>query len=157
MHKCSLSLACCVFALYVWHVFSNFFKKNAMSAMRYMSAVLLLLGIVASSFVQKDEIVDALKSGDAEKLSRYFDQMIDISMPGKSNSYSKGQAEMVLKDFFSMNKVRNFELQHSGSNPSSNFIIGKLTTVNGSFRTKVYMRQRGDKQLIQGIEFENAR
>jgi hypothetical protein len=128
-----------------------------MNVKRYLSAALLLLMVVASSFMQKDEIVDALKSGDAEKLSRHFDQTVDISMPGKSNSYSKGQAEMVLKDFFSMNKVRNFELQHSGSNPSSNFIIGKLTTANGSFRTTVYMRQRGDKQLIQGIEFENVR
>jgi hypothetical protein len=128
-----------------------------MNVKRYIGAALLLVIVVASSFIQKDEIVDALKSGDAEKLSRHFDQTVDISMPGKSNSYSKGQAEMVLKDFFSMNKVRNFELQHSGSNPSSNFIIGKLTTANGSYRTTVYMRQRGDKQLIQGIEFENAR
>lgn len=128
-----------------------------MNVKRYIGAALLLAIVVASSFIQKDEIVDALKSGDAEKLSRHFDQTVDISMPGKSNSYSKGQAEMVLKDFFSMNKVRNFELQHSGSNPSSNFIIGKLTTANGSYRTTVYMRQRGDKQLIQGIEFENAR
>ncbi|MFN5135819.1 MAG: DUF4783 domain-containing protein [Chitinophagaceae bacterium] len=128
-----------------------------MNVKRYIGAALLLVIVVASSFIQKDEIVDAIKSGDAEKLSRHFDQTVDISMPGKSNSYSKGQAEMVLKDFFSMNKVRNFELQHSGSNPSSNFIIGKLTTANGSYRTTVYMRQRGDKQLIQGIEFENAR
>jgi hypothetical protein len=118
---------------------------------------LLVSSVTLISFVQKDEIVDALKSGDVEKLSRHFDQMVDISMPGKSNSYSKGQAEMVLKDFFTMNKVRNFELQHSGSNPSSNFIIGKLTTANGNFRTTVYIRQRGDKQLIQDIEFENAR
>lgn len=118
---------------------------------------LLVSSVTLISFVQKDEIVDALKSGDAVKLSRHFDQTVDISMPGKSNSYSKGQAEMILKDFFNLNKVRNFELQHSGSNPSSNFIIGKLTTANGSFRTTVYMRQRGDKQLIQGIEFENAR
>jgi len=128
-----------------------------MNVKQYIGTALLLVIVVASSFIQKDEIVDALKSGDAEKLSRHFDQTVDISMPGKSNSYSKGQAEMVLKDFFSMNKVRNFELQHSGSNPSSNFIIGKLTTANGSYRTTVYMRQRGDKQLIQGIEFENAR
>jgi hypothetical protein len=118
---------------------------------------LLVSSVTLISFVQKDEIVDALKSGDAVKLSRHFDQTVDISMPGKSNSYSKGQAEMILKDFFNLNKVRNFELQHSGSNPSSNFIIGKLTTANGSYRTTVYMRQRGDKQLIQGIEFENAR
>jgi Domain of unknown function (DUF4783) len=133
-------------------------KNKHMKTNYFFSMIFLMASTIALfSFVQKDEIVDALKTGDAEKLSRHFDQTVDISMPGKSNSYSKGQAEMVLKDFFSMNKVRNFELQHSGSNPSSNFIIGKLTTANGSFRTTVYMRQRGDKQLIQGVEFENAR
>lgn len=106
---------------------------------------------------QKDDIVSALKSGSVEKMSPYFDQMIDITVPGKSNSYSKGQAEMVLKDFFNMNRVKNFEVQHSGSNPSSNFIIGKLSTSNGDFRTTVYMRQRGDKLMIQGIEFESKK
>lgn len=70
-----------------------------MNVKRYIGAALLLAIVVASSFIQKDEIVDALKSGDAEKLSRHFDQTVDISMPGKSNSYSKGQAEMVLKIF----------------------------------------------------------
>lgn len=129
-----------------------------MKANYFFSLFFLLVSTIAIvSFVQKDEIVDALKAGDTEKLSKHFDQVIDISMPGKSKSYSKDQAEMVLKDFFSMNKVRTFELQHSGSNPSSNFIIGKLTTANGIFRTTVYMRQRVTKQLIQGIEFENVR
>jgi hypothetical protein len=120
--------------------------------------ILYILFVFATSFtVQKDEIVSALKTGNVEKMSSYFDQMIDITLPGKSNSYSKGQAEMVLKDFFNLNRVRNFEVQHSGSNPSSNFIIGKLTTSNGDFRTTVYMRQRGDKLMIQGIEFESKK
>lgn len=85
------------------------------------TAVLLLLSVFIVSFDQKDEIVAALKTGSVDKMSPYFDQMVDVSIPGKSNSYSKGQAELVLKDFFNMNRVRNFELQHSGSNPSSNF------------------------------------
>lgn len=115
---------------------------------------IILVAGISYSFTQKDEIVDALKTGNIDKLSKYFDQMVDVTIPGKSNSFSKGQAELVVKDFFNVNKVRNFELQHSGSNPSSNFIIGKLSTSNGEFRTTVYMRQRGDKLLIQGIEFE---
>ncbi|MBX9784691.1 MAG: DUF4783 domain-containing protein [Chitinophagaceae bacterium] len=129
-----------------------------MKAKFYTGFVLLIaFAITAFSFVQKDEIIDALKSGSAEKISPYFDQMVDITLPGKSNSYSKQQAELVLKDFFNINKVRNFELQHSGSNPSSNFLIGKLSTSNGTFRTTVYMRQRGDKQMVQGIEFEPSK
>jgi hypothetical protein len=121
------------------------------------AATLIMLSIAIFSFEQKDEIVSALKTGSADKLSLYFDQTVDINIPGKSNSYSKGQAELVLKDFFNLNRVKNFEVQHSGSNPSSNFIIGKLTTANGEFRTTVYMRLRGDKQMIQGIQFEEKK
>mgnify|MGYP003538045773 CR=1 FL=1 len=116
--------------------------------------LLISLTVFSYSFIQKDDIVTALKSGSADKMAKYFDNMVDVSIPGKSNTFSKGQAEMVVKDFFALNKVKNFEVQHSGSNPSSNFIIGTLTTSSGNYRTTVYMRSRGDKQLIQGVEFE---
>ena len=116
--------------------------------------ILFFLAVFMVSFTQKDDIVAALKTGNVEKMSKYFDNTIDVTVPGKSNSFSKGQAELVIKDFFNLNKVRAFELQHSGSNPSSNFIIGTLTTAGGTYRTTVYMRTKGDKQLIQGVEFE---
>lgn len=126
-----------------------------MSAKNVFNFLLLIsLTVFSYSFIQKDDIVTALKSGSADKMARYFDNMVDVSIPGKSNTFSKGQAEMVVKDFFALNKVKNFEVQHSGSNPSSNFIIGTLTTNSGNYRTTVYMRSRGDKQLIQGVEFE---
>lgn len=118
-------------------------------------AFLLVAALAAFvSFTQKDEIVAALKTGSVEKMAKYFDSMVDVSLPGKTNSFSKGQAELVIKDFFTLNKVKNFELQHSGSNPSSNFIIGTLVTNGGNYRTTVYMRTKGDKNLIQGVEFE---
>ncbi|MBP6688240.1 MAG: DUF4783 domain-containing protein [Lacibacter sp.] len=120
----------------------------------FQISTLFLLAVLTVSFTQKDDIVAALKTGSVEKMSKYFDNTVDVTVPGKSNSFSKGQAELVIKDFFSLNKVKNFELQHSGSNPSSNFIIGTLTTAGGTYRTTVYMRTKGDKQLIQGVEFE---
>ncbi|MBK8087337.1 MAG: DUF4783 domain-containing protein [Chitinophagaceae bacterium] len=126
-----------------------------MSAKNVFNFLLLIsLTAFSYSFIQKDDIVTALKSGSADKMAKYFDNMVDVSIPGKSNTFSKGQAEMVVKDFFALNKVKNFEVQHSGSNPSSNFIIGTLTTNSGNYRTTVYTRSRGDKQLIQGVEFE---
>lgn len=132
-------------------------KTKKQMKMKNLFGFLLLLPLFAvflSFTYQKDDIVSALKNGSADKLAKYFDNMVDVSVPGKSNTFSKGQAEMVVKDFFTLNKVKNFELRHSGSNPSSNFIIGTLTTGSESYRTTVYMRTRGDKQLIQGIEFE---
>lgn len=126
-----------------------------MNGKRFFKGLLLFsLAVLLYSFIQKDDIVAALKTGSADKMAKYFDSMVDVSIPGKSNTFSKGQAEMVLKDFFALNRVRSFEVQHSGSNPSSNFIIGTLTTNGGTYRTTVYMRARGDKQLMQGIEFE---
>jgi Domain of unknown function (DUF4783) len=120
----------------------------------FQMAGLLFLAVFLYSFTQKDDIVAALKTGSVEKMSKYFDNTVDVTVPGKSNSFSKGQAELVIKDFFTLNKVKNFEVQHSGSNPSSNFIIGTLSTAGGNYRTTIYMRTKGDKQLIQGVEFE---
>jgi hypothetical protein len=106
-------------------------------------------------FLSIDEVVNALKKGDAAQIARYFDNTVEITMPDKSNNYSKNQAEIVLRDFFTTNVVKNFEVNHKGENGGSQFCIGTLVTKNGSFRTTVFMKQKSDKQLLQEIRFEN--
>jgi hypothetical protein len=108
-----------------------------------------------SAFISIDEVVAALKNGDAAQIAKYFDNTVEITMPDKSNSYSKNQAEVVLKDFFSTNGVKSFEVNHKGENAGSQYCIGTLVTKNGTFRTTVFMKQKGDKQLLQEIRFEN--
>jgi hypothetical protein len=106
-------------------------------------------------FLSIDEVVTAMKNGDAAQIARYFDNTVEINMPDKSNNYSKSQAELVLKDFFSTNGVKNFTVIHKGENGGSQFCIGTLSTKNGSFRTTVFMKQKNDKQFVQEIRFEN--
>lgn len=108
-----------------------------------------------SAFLSIDEVVSALKNGDAAQIAKHFDNTVEITMPDKSNSYSKNQAEVVLKDFFSTNGVKSFEVNHKGENAGSQYCIGTLVTKNGSFRTTVFMKQKGDRQLLQEIRFEN--
>ena len=119
---------------------------------------LLTLGVLLSSFTffsSIDEVISAMKAGSAADIAKFFDNTVEINMPDKSNSYSKSQAELVLKDFLISNAVKSFEVIHKGENSGSQFCIGTLVTKNGSFRTTVFMKQKGDKQVLQTITFEN--
>ena len=102
-----------------------------------------------------DEVVAAMRSGNSTLIAKYFDDRVDLSMPDKSNTYSKTQAELVLKDFFTNNPVKKFEIIHKGENAGSQFCIGTLYTKNGSFRTTIFMKQKGGGQLLQELRFEN--
>lgn len=114
--------------------------------------------VLLSSFalmVNIDGVVGALKTGNAAQMAKFFDNTIEISMPDKSNSYSKTQAEIILKDFFTNNPVKSFTIIHKGENAGSQYCIGTLATKNGDFRTTVFMKQKGTAQLLQEIRFEN--
>lgn len=115
---------------------------------------LIVLLFCLTSFVSVDEVESAIKNGNASQLSKYFDNTIEITLTDKSNTYSKSQAELVLKDFFNNNVVRGFEIVHKGNNAGTQFIIGTLETKNGEYRTTIYMKQKGDKQLLQELRFE---
>jgi Domain of unknown function (DUF4783) len=102
-----------------------------------------------------DDVIAAMKSGNASTVAKYFDNSVEISMPDKSNSYSKSQAELVLKDFFTSNPVKSFEIIHKGENAGSQYCIGTLQTKNGAYRTTIFMKQKGDRQVLQELRFEN--
>jgi hypothetical protein len=119
-----------------------------------LTAITVLLSSF-TLFLSIDEVVSAIKSGDAAAVAKHFDNTVEITMPDKSNNYSRSQAEMVLKDFFSTNGVKDFQVKHKGENAGSQYCIGTLITKNGSFRTTVFMKQKNDKQLLQEIRFEN--
>ena len=123
-----------------------------------MKKLILLLAITAFLFsftaLSFTEIVNAIKSGNAAEVAKYFDNTVEITLPEKSNSYSKSQAELVLHDFFVTNGVKKFEVIHKSENSGSQYCIGNLITSNGLFRTTIYLKQKADKQVVQELRFE---
>jgi hypothetical protein len=101
-----------------------------------------------------EEVVASLKSGNATQIARYFDNTVEITLPEKTNSYSKSQAEVILKDFFNNNSIKDFQVLHRGDNGGSQYLIGKLITRSNAYRTTIFMKQKGDKQVLQEIRFE---
>ena len=125
--------------------------------MKHFLVLPVLIVFLSSLIVNAgiDEVVAAMKAGNSVMVAKYFDNVVDISMPDKSNSYSKSQAEMVIKDFFTSNPVKSFEIIHKGENAGSQFCIGTLQTKNGAFRTTIFMKKKGDIQVLQELRFEN--
>ena len=121
---------------------------------KFFTYSILALIFCLSSFVSVDDVISAIKNGSASQLSKFFDNTIQITLPNKTNAYSKSQGELVLKDFFDKNMVKDFVIVHKGENGGSQFIIGTLDTKNGEYRTTIYIKQKGDKQLLQELRFE---
>lgn len=114
--------------------------------------------VMMSSFAQPttiDEVIGALRSGDAEALSRYFDDNVELTLPVKSDSYSKAQAQVILKDFFGNNGVKGFELKHKGDSPGGHYCIGTLQTKSGNYRAHVFMKSKGNKEVVKEIRFQS--
>lgn len=123
---------------------------------RLFSALLVGFTLVLSSFTDQngiDEVIGALRAGNSSQLSGYFDENVELTLPDKSDNYSKAQAQLIVKDFFGNNGVKGFELKHKGDSPSGHFCIGTLQTSGGNFRTNVFMKVKNGREVVKEIRF----
>ena len=126
--------------------------------MKHLFTTLLLASFVLlASFTKQnsiDSVIGALRSGNSNELAKYFDENIELTLPDKSDSYSKAQAQLIVKDFFGNNGVKTFELKHKGDSPGGHFCIGTLQTNAGNFRTNVFMKTKNGKEVVKEIRFQ---
>jgi hypothetical protein len=117
---------------------------------------LLLVVAVARAADVFDDIGSAIRSGDARLIARYFNSNVDLTIFNQEEVYSKAQAEMVLKDFFSKNSPKNFTIIHKGvSKEGARYAIGTLTTSQGqNIRTYFFVKDIGGSSYIQELRFE---
>jgi len=102
------------------------------------------------------QINNAFRAGDVAGITRYMDNVVDVTMNNNQSTSSRTQAEMLLRDFFSKNEPMNFEAGHNGQNQKTNtfFSIGHLNTSNGRYRVYILLKQEGQNYLLQEIRIE---
>ncbi len=122
---------------------------------RLLAAVLCLSISIATSAQGFDNIINAFKNGDASAVAKNFEGNVEITIKTGTTSYSKSQAEMVLKSFFAAHKPKSFTVAHEGTSPQgSKYFIGNLTSASGNYRTYVYAKTVKNELVIQEIRFE---
>lgn len=121
---------------------------------RFLLYTVLIFGLSSFTPNSLTEVINAIKSGNASEVAKYFDNTVEITLPQNSNSYSKRQASLVLRDFFNENQVKGFQVIHQSEKEGSEYCIGTLSTAKGPFRTTIFMKQSGGNQVIQELRFE---
>jgi len=124
--------------------------------MGWVLAGMALILVSYRSFDNIDAVASAIRSGNVNQLSNFFDISVDISLPDKSDTYSKTQAEMVIGDFFNTNGVQNFKITQQGESGGTFFCAGILQTRAGNYRTTLFFKHKGDKHFLQEIRFQTV-
>jgi len=114
--------------------------------------------IIPAEIRQKDtiDIISGyFKTSNSRELSGYFSPLLEMNILAEENEYSKAQAELILRDFFSKHKPVSVKILHR-LNSSSNFRFGVLSfqTDKDKFRISISMTNEGEKFLIKVIRIE---
>ena len=110
------------------------------------------------SFAQQEEQLEnvkaAMKAGSAKELAKFLSESVDLNLDNNQNTYSKTQAEFVLRDFFKANPVADFTILHKGSSKSGQpYAIGQYRSGTDKYRVFMKFKMVGTQQLIHEISF----
>lgn len=130
---------------------------NKIKIGKYVLSIGLLILMIGNTYAQADiisDVKDALKIGASKELSRFLNKNIDLTINGKMDTYSKTQAEYVLKDFFKNNPPSSFIIVHQGaSKGGSPYATGQYMSGSKTFLVWVRIKKVADKYLIHEMSF----
>ncbi len=140
----------------MWHNFRppyNYMKNSLF----ILLVAMLILSTTPKIFGQGEVISNvrvALKVGSSKELIKYLYKSTDIDIDGDNTSYSKAQAEVVLKGFFKDFPPTDFQIIHQGaSKAGSPYVIGQYSYKTGSFRVWIRLKEEENNFLVHAMSF----
>ena len=123
-----------------------------------LKKILLLSSFVFITFQLNaqipDGIIQGFKKGDAAALAGFFNQNIQMTILENEDVFSKAQAQQIVLNFFSKNKVAEFNIKHQGGKDDARFAVGDLKAAGGNFRVVIFYKKAGDKTFIHHLRIE---
>jgi hypothetical protein len=95
-----------------------------------------------------------IQAGDAEKLSAWFANNLEVDILGSANDCSKTQATQIIKDFFIKNAPKSFSIIHKSGKSPLTYAIGNLNAGNKKFRVTIFVKTKDGQNKIQHIKIE---
>ena len=126
---------------------------------RMLLLMMLLLSVFRAGESQvtasiPDEIIKAIRKGDATTLATYFNSSVQLVILDRGNVYSRSQASMIMKDFFKKNPPRSFSIIHQGGKGNAHYGIGILKSDKQSYRIYLLIKPAGGKSFIHQLRIE---
>lgn len=96
----------------------------------------------------------AIKNGSSKALGRYLMNGVEITLDGKSGTYSRNQAEVILNDFFKKQPPADYQYLHKGSsNNGIRYSIAKYMSGKKKYRVYMVVREKDGSYLVDTLDF----
>lgn len=97
-------------------------------------------------------IAKYIRQGDADKLSAWFDDNLEISVISNTSDSSKNQARQILKSFFASYSPRGFDITHTAGRSNMKYAVGRLNAGGETFEVTVFVSFRQSTYKIQQLK-----
>ena len=102
-------------------------------------------------------IAKYLGQGDAEKLSAWFADNLEITIMSTTIDASKNQAKQILKSFFENHTPRSFKINHTASRSNSKYALGYLNAGGELFEVTIFVSNCKNTYKIQQLKIDRLR
>ena len=99
-------------------------------------------------------IAKYIGQGDAEKLSAWFSDNLEITIFASSNDASRTQAKQIMKSFFKAYTPRSFEISHKAGRSNMKYALGTMNAGGEMFLVTIFVNFNDDNYKIQHLKVE---
>ena len=93
--------------------------------------------------------------GNADNLSAWFDDNLEISVVSSSgSSASRAQARQIVKTFFDSYTPRSFDINHTAGRANMKYALGTLKAGGEAFNVTIFMSCKDDSYKIKQLKIE---
>lgn len=101
-------------------------------------------------------IAKYIRLGDAEKLSAWFDDNLEISIISNSSDSSKNQARCIVKTFFDSYSPREFDITHTAGRSNMKYALGRLNAGGEMFEVTIFVTFKNQSYRIQQLKIQKT-
>ena len=99
-------------------------------------------------------IAKYLAKGDADRLSAWFSDNLEVTIFATSNDSSRNQARQIMKSFFKSYTPRSFEISHKAGRSNMKYALGTLNAGGEMFLVTIFVNYKDNDYKIQQLKIE---
>ena len=96
-----------------------------------------------------------IEEGNAQKLSAWFADNLEISVLTGSGSCSRKQARQIMKSFFDKHRPSSFIIEHRASRANMKYALGLLVAGGDKFYVTIFVGMKDGDYRIQQLKIED--
>ena len=98
-----------------------------------------------------------LAQGNAEALSAWFADNLDMTVLAKGGNSSRSQARQILKAFCDGYTARDFQIKYTAGRANMKYALGTLNAGGENFLVTIFVSSKGEAYTIQQMKIERIK